>query len=172
MSVRRLTSDDLPAVVALNNAHAVEMGSVDLKKLEGLLGVAALATAVGPIGDPDAFLIAFDERTPVQGPNHAWFLARHRRFLYVDRVCVHARARRRGLARALYADAFDGAAAAGKPVVCCEVNFDPPNPVSDAFHEALGFREAGRAFLPDRGKSVRYLERQLPVIGDTLRKLT
>jgi predicted GNAT superfamily acetyltransferase len=43
-------------------------------------------------------------------------------------------------------------------VVCCEVNSDPPNPLSDAFHAALGFREVGRAFLPDRGKSVRYLE--------------
>ena len=44
------------------------------------------------------------------------------------------------------------------PILCCEVNIDPPNPVSDAFHAFFGFVEVGWAFLPDRGKSVRYLE--------------
>jgi uncharacterized protein len=153
--VRPLTADDLPAITALNNAHPAEIGLVDATKVQSLLAVAALATAIGPAGDPDAFLIALDERAPPQGPNHAWFQARHPRFLYVDRVCVHPRARRQGLARALYEHAF----AAGSPLVCCEVNSDPPNPGSDAFHAALGFREVGRAFLPDRGKSVRYLQR-------------
>jgi predicted GNAT superfamily acetyltransferase len=37
---------------------------------------------------------------------------------------------------------------------------DPPNPVSDAFHRALGFTEIGRAALAN-GKTVRYLEREL-----------
>ena len=40
-------------------------------------------------------------------------------------------------------------------------NTDPPNPGSDAFHARLGFHEVGRAFLADRGKSVRYLEREV-----------
>ena len=39
----------------------------------------------------------------------------------------------------------------------CEVNCDPPNPVSDAFHAALGFREIGRARIVERSKTVRYL---------------
>jgi uncharacterized protein len=157
--VRPLGPADLTAILALNNAHATEIGATDPAGLGRLFAAAALATAVGPARDPDAFLIAFDERTPAQGPNHAWFLARHPRFLYVDRVCVNPRARRRGLARALYAHAFAEAARRGTPIVCCEVNSDPPNPGSDAFHAALGFVEVGRAFLPDRGKSVRYLVR-------------
>jgi predicted GNAT superfamily acetyltransferase len=159
--VRSLEALDMPAVLALNNAHAAELGAVDPEKLRRLVAFAALATAVGPSGDPDAFLLAFDERTPAQGPNHAWFLGRHARFLYVDRVCVRERARRRGLARALYDDVIAAAARRGAPLVCCEVNVDPPNPGSDAFHEALGFVEVGRAFLPDRGKTVRYLERRV-----------
>jgi uncharacterized protein len=161
VAVRSLEAADLPAVLALNNAHAAELGVVDPDRLRSLLAAAALATAVGASGDPDAFLLAFDERTPAQGPNHAWFLARRERFLYVDRVCVHERARRRGLARALYADALAAAARRGTPILCCEVNLDPPNPASDAFHEALGFAEVGRAFLPHRGKTVRYLERSV-----------
>jgi predicted GNAT superfamily acetyltransferase len=159
MSVRSLEAGDLPAVVSLNNAHPAEVGLIEPDRLQALISVAALTTAVGPVGDPDAFLLALDERVPAQGPNHAWFLARHPRFLYVDRICVHARARRRGLARALYVDALAAAARRGAPVICCEVNSDPPNPGSDAFHAALGFHEVGRTYLADRGKSVRYLER-------------
>jgi predicted GNAT superfamily acetyltransferase len=157
--VRPLDERDHAAVLALNNAHTAEMGSIDAGWLRKLLAAASAATAIGRAGDPDAFLLAFDERPPAQGPNHAWFLARHPRFLYIDRVCVHARARRRGLARALYAELIRQAALRGTPIVCCEVTTDPPNPTSDAFHAALGFHEVGRAFLPDRGKSVHYLER-------------
>ena len=155
--MRAIEPADIAALIAMNNANHVEVGFAGPGAFQGWLGVAVVATASGPIGDPDAFLIAFDHRTPPQGPNHAWFLARGGEFLYVDRVCVHPRARRRGLARALYEDLFRRA---GPTLVCCEVNFDPPNPVSEAFHAALGFVEVGRAFLPDRNKSVRYLERK------------
>jgi uncharacterized protein len=49
------------------------------------------------------------------------------------------------------------ARAAGHTALCCEVNIAPPNPISDRFHERFGFSEIGRALLPDRGKTVRYL---------------
>jgi predicted GNAT superfamily acetyltransferase len=159
--VRSIAPDDLPSILALNNAHALELSLADADKLQNLVSAAALAIAIGPPGDPDAFLIAFDDRTPSQGPNHAWFLARYARFLYVDRVCVHLRARRRGLARTLYSHAVEEARRRGIPILCCEVNSDPPNPASDAFHASLGFAEVGRAHLRDRGKSVRYLERRV-----------
>ena len=42
----------------------------------------------------------------------------------------------------------------------CEVNAEPPNPASDAFHAALGFTEVGQATL-NRGKVVRYFARLL-----------
>jgi hypothetical protein len=44
-------------------------------------------------------------------------------------------------------------------MIGCEVNSDPPNPASDAFHERLGFAEVGRAALPGGTKLVRYLSR-------------
>jgi hypothetical protein len=158
---RSIQSADHAALLALNNAHEKEVGHTEEAELLRFLARAAHAAAIGPAGNPDGFLIAFDHSTPPQGPNHAWFLARHARFLYVDRVCVAPRARKRGLARALYAEAFALARSRGLPVICCEVNLDPPNPVSDAFHQALGFVEVGRAHLPARGKTVRYLERTL-----------
>ena len=159
--LRQIEPGDLPSLLALNNAHSAELGLVDEGKLARLLAVSALALAIGPAGELEAVLLAFVQDAPPQGPNHAWFLARHQRFLYVDRVCVDPRARKRGLARELYAQVFAAARSRAAPVVCCEVNTDPPNPGSDAFHHALGFTEVGRAFLADRGKSVRYLERKV-----------
>jgi predicted GNAT superfamily acetyltransferase len=154
--MRPIESVDLAAILKLNNSHEREIGLIDAGGLARLLSGAAHARVIGAA---DAFLIALDQETPPQGPNHSWFLARGPRFLYIDRVCVAPHARQQGLARALYLDAFTFARARGLPIVCCEVNIDPPNPASDAFHAALGFFEAGRAFLPTRNKTVRYLER-------------
>jgi predicted GNAT superfamily acetyltransferase len=63
------------------------------------------------------------------------------------------------VARTLYDELFRRAAAEGVPMIGCEVNSDPPNPASDAFHERLGFAEVGRAALPGGTKLVRYLSR-------------
>jgi predicted GNAT superfamily acetyltransferase len=45
--------------------------------------------------------------------------------------------------------------------VVCEVNSEPPNPASDAFHAAMGFTEVGRATIHQGRKTVRYLTREL-----------
>jgi predicted GNAT superfamily acetyltransferase len=146
------------AVLALNAAHAAQTSPLDAAALARLIIQSALAIAA-PRGE--AFLIALDQRADYASPNFHWFRARHPRFLYVDRVVVADRARGRGLARALYAEAFACARALGAPILCCEVNFAPPNPASDAFHAALGFAEAGRATLPTGDKTVRYLTRDV-----------
>ena len=77
--------------------------------------------------------------------------------MYVDRVVVDPKHRRKGIARALYEDLFAVARAAADEHVLCEVNLVPPNPVSDAFHASLGFREVGRGTLTRLGREVRYL---------------
>ena len=79
----------------------------------------------------------------------------------MDRVVTAAAARGQGYARTLYADLFVRARAAGHTRVVCEVNFEPPNPVSDAFHAALGFVEVGRGSVHNHSKTVRYLLRNL-----------
>ncbi|HEX6837048.1 MAG TPA: hypothetical protein VF334_10775, partial [Polyangia bacterium] len=95
--IRSWTAADLPAVLLLNNAHAAEVNALSAEALAALVGVAAVALVVdGGLG----FLIALDERTPAQGPNHAWFLARRPSFVYIDRVVVAPEARGQGWARA------------------------------------------------------------------------
>ena len=147
-----------PAVLALNNAHAAELSWLDRDRLTLLLRQAFHARRIGEV---DGFLLAFDESAAYDSPNYLWFRQRYRRFVYVDRVVVAPGARGRGYAGLLYADLFDRAGRAGHDIVVCEVNLDPPNPASDAFHAAQGFAEVGQAAIHQGSKTVRYLARAL-----------
>jgi predicted GNAT superfamily acetyltransferase len=151
--IRSILRHDLPAILALNNAHAKDVNALTAEALQALLAVAAHARVVD--GDK-GFLIALSEQTPPQGPNHAWFLARYPAFVYIDRVVVAPEARGMGHARRLYEDL--AADAAGRPL-CCEVNLVPPNPGSMTFHERIGFVACGEGDDPRTGKRVRYLIR-------------
>jgi predicted GNAT superfamily acetyltransferase len=146
------------ALLALNNAHARELSWLEPARLEYLVSVALLARRTGEL---DAFLLAFDQDARYDSPNFLWFRARYPRFIYVDRIVVAASARGRGRARRLYDDLFEHAVRIGHDRVVCEVNQNPPNPASDAFHAALGFVEVGIASVYDGSRTVRYLSRDL-----------
>jgi uncharacterized protein len=146
------------AILALNNAHAQELSWLDSARLKHLVGQAYLALRIGSV---DAFLLAFDQDAGYDSPNFLWFRAHYPRFVYVDRVVASSAVRGRGYATALYHHLFEAASQDGHRRVVCEVNSDPPNPQSDAFHATLGFAEIGSATLAETGKRVRYLSRGL-----------
>ena len=146
------------ALLALNRAHEVELSPLTAIRLARLVKT---AFAAWRIGEADALLIAFDQAADYDSPNFLWFRDHYQTFVYVDRVVVATSARGHGHARRLYEGLFAAAEQAGHSRIVCEVNSDPPNPQSDAFHAKLGFAEVGAAHLPDRGKQVRYLVRQL-----------
>lgn len=159
IAIHPIGAGEAARVLDLNNAHALETSLLDAARLAEMLDEAFLATR---IGDVDAFLIVFDETARYDSPNFVWFQAKYPDFVYVDRIITGPNARGKGYARALYEDLFENAAARGHKRVVCEVNFDPPNPGSDAFHAALGFVEVGRQLLPGSGKTVRYLSKNIP----------
>ena len=151
---------DHDAMLALNNAHKVETGFLTPDELTSMLNTAFCWAEKG--GGRDGLLISFDQDAPYESPNFLWFKARYDRFVYVDRVIVAPHARGQGLARAFYLDLIEKARGAGHARIVCEINLDPPNPGSVAFHDAMGFVEMGQALL-ENGKTVSY--RGLP-IGD------
>lgn len=148
---------DQDVILALNNAHAAELSWLEPAELSHLVGQAFLARRVGAA---DAFLLAFDQDADYASPNFLWFKARQPVFVYVDRIVVAPAARGRGLAGRLYDALFDAARRAGHTRIACEVNVEPPNPGSHAFHEAMGFSVVGDATLAG-GKAVRYYLRAL-----------
>jgi len=143
-----------PALLALNNAHATELSWLEPERLDTMIAGAFMARA---IDQAEALLIAFDQDAAYDGANFLWFRARYPRFVYVDRIVTASEARGRGHARRLYAGLFEAARAAGHDRIVCEVNVEPPNPGSMAFHGALGFAEVGRAVIDDGRKTVAYL---------------
>jgi predicted GNAT superfamily acetyltransferase len=158
-AVRRLTSLDPSSALILNNAHAKETSELDLAGMIALIHIARYARGID--GGATALLIALDQTAPYVNPNFAWFKARLESFVYIDRVIVAASARGKGLARLLYEDLFTFARQAGQTRAVCEVNLDPPNSASDAFHANMGFLEIGQAAIHSGVKTVRYFEKSL-----------
>lgn len=156
LSLLTPASKVLEPLRALNNAHAEELSFADAERFTHLVSQAFFARHIGT----DSFIIAFDQDADYDSENFLWFRARFPRFVYVDRVVTAAQARGKGHGAALYSALFDAARAAGHTLVTCEVNEDPPNPASDAFHAKFGFAPIGSAPLSN-GKLVRYFSRSL-----------
>ena len=108
-----------------------------------------------------ALLIALEHNASYVNPNFMWFQASRESFVYIDRIIVSISARGHGIARVLYEDLIVAAKRGGHDRVVCEVNIEPPNPVSEAFHAAMGFEAVGQATIHNGTKTVRYFERML-----------
>ena len=158
-AIHDLSSLDATVILSLNNAHAKETSALDDASLTALLDMAFYARGIDR--GATAFLIALDHNASYTSPNFMWFKASRESFLYIDRIIVSRSARGLGIARFLYDDLFAAAKQAGHDRVVCEVNIEPPNLVSEAFHVALGFDGVGQATIHNGTKTVRYFEKTL-----------
>ena len=158
--VRALTAADAAWFLPLNNAAVPHVNALDEAALAALLAEAAWTAAVEHEGRPAGGLIAFGPGASYASPNYRWFDARHGDFLYVDRIVVDAACRGAGLGRALYGALRDHARGR-TPLLACEVNEQPPNPASMAFHERFGFVAVGRQETEGGAKRVALMEMPL-----------
>lgn len=147
--IRPLASTDLDRVLAINEANVPEVGSVDLARLEFIVAESPIALVAEVDDEVAGFCLVLDEHSSYDSVNYRWFIERFDRFMYLDRVAIEASARGRGLGRALY-DEVDRlmAARGGVERLALEVNVDPPNEPSLAFHARLGFAEVGQQDTP------------------------
>jgi hypothetical protein len=154
-----MPEDGLPeALLALNNDFAVELSALNAEKAHHLVRHAFMARVIGH----QALLLAFDQDAAYENPNFHWFKERYDRFIYIDRVVVAPARQGWGWARLLYESLFERARERGHAHVTCEINVDPPNPRSEAFHTGLGFEAVGQAILPGARKTVRYFCKAIP----------
>jgi predicted GNAT superfamily acetyltransferase len=155
--IQDLGLQDVARMLTLNNAHAYETSYLDTPGMSALLNGAFYCRGMNH--GATALLIALDQNAPYDNPNFNWFRQHYDSFVYIDRIIVADDARGRGLARRLYEDLFTRARQAGHDRVVCEINLDPPNPASDAFHGAMGFVTVGQAAIRNGTKKVRYFEK-------------
>ena len=143
VSLRTLTADDAERLAVLNNAAAPAVPVTAPDDLARLVAIAGLALGLERAGRLVGFVIAMQPGADYASENFVFFESRGIDHLYVDRIVIDESERGAGLGAALYASVFDTARRQGRREVTCEVNIDPPNPGSLAFHARLGFFSVG-----------------------------
>lgn len=160
MRLRDAVRGDWTAILALNEESVHFTSPLDEARLTELAAAASYLRVIEEEGTIAAFLLGFAKGAAYDSQNFLWFDSRLDRFFYVDRVVVAPAFRGRRVADRLYDDFESRARARGIDVVVCEVNVEPPNPVSLAFHARRGFREVGQQPYGE-GKTVALLRRDL-----------
>ena len=141
MTLRPVTPADHADVLALNERNVELLAPLDEDRLVQLEGLADTAAVIDVDGSFAGFVITFASGSAYDGENFGWFGSRFADFTYLDRVVIHEDFRRRGLGSRVY-DELESTC--GRPLFALEVNLDPPNHASLAFHQARTFVEVGQ----------------------------
>jgi len=146
-ALRAYDERDLDHLVAVNDAAYPAVPITPAAELAELIGISSVVVVVDD-GSASGFVLGMPPGLEYQSENYRYFTSRARElgtsFVYVDRIVLAAHLRGRGIGPRLYAAVFAEARRVGADEVLCEVNVEPPNPGSLAFHRRLGFVEVGR----------------------------
>ena len=160
MNLRPILPADHADVLALNERNVELLAPLDEERLEQLTSWAQTAAVIDVDGAFGGFVITFAAGSPYDGENFGWFSDRFGDFCYLDRVVLHEDFRRRGLGTKVY-DELESSC--GRPLFALEVNLDPPNVGSLAFHRARDFAEVGQRV--SGGHLVSLFLKALPTAG-------
>lgn len=143
MNLHDANSSHFDDILRLNESaipHVNRIGSSELQELfeqSCFFKIALIEDRVA------GFLLALAEGQAYASVNYRWFAREYDRFVYVDRIVVGEDYKGQGIGRQLYSE-LEALAFGRADVLTCEVNLEPPNPQSLAFHQRLGFGEVGR----------------------------
>lgn len=145
--LRPIETDDILTVLDLNDRDVDLLAPLDGPRLEELIGWADHADVID-LGEQIAgFVVTMPPGTTYDSENYRWFIERYGdRFSYLDRIVIGREFRRQGLARFVYDTLEEAARPLGR--MALEVNVDPPNHGSLAFHAGRGYLEMGRRGEP------------------------
>ena len=135
MRLRPIEPRDHAFVLELNRLHEHLTAPLSHARLVDLVGWADRAVVIDADGSRAGFVITFAPGTPYDSPYYAEFGRLFEEFTYLDRIVIDAAFQRRGLGSA----AYDDLEATAAPRMVLEVNVDPPNEPSLAFHRARGY---------------------------------
>ena len=143
VTIRPLVPSDIEAVTTLNNDAYPAVPRTTSEDMAEFAGVCDWSV-VAEIGDEVVgFVLAMEPGKNYDSENYRFFESRGLPHFYIDRVVLGESARGQGLGKRLYGQLFDEARQRGYQRITCEVNVKPENPVSLAFHAAMGFVGVG-----------------------------
>lgn len=161
LAIRDVRESDLDAVLALNNAAAPAILPLEGARLRRFHQIADYFRVAEIDGHLAGFLIALRENADYGSPNFRWFRNRFEQFVYIDRIVVASAYRGHGLGRVFYCD-VQSYAEVRVPKLCCEVFLEPRDDVAVLFHGTYGFQEVGQQSMPEIGRRVSLLAKDLP----------
>lgn len=157
--MRNLTPGDADAIFRINADSAPAVSVLTRAYFELLMKACAVFRLIEVDTQVAGYLCAMNRDADYDGKEFQWFRERFREnFLYIDQVAVARTYRGKGFGRALYKDLENYAHRNGIDTLVCEVNYNPVNIESQAFHRQRGFCEVGR--METRGVMVSLLAKR------------
>lgn len=158
--IREIKQTDIESVLALNNDATPAVNALTFDELNGILRMAQKTWVAEDDGSIVGALVVIGPKSLYQSANYSWLDSQFTNFCYVDRIIISPSNKRKGYGWLFYNMLDEHAATINADVLLCEVNVEPENPQSLAFHTSLGWtpfqdREHGP------GKVVRYFKKNI-----------
>ena len=144
LSTRNLILPDCKAVLQINAASVPSVAALDESEFARLMAIPNHHFAIESADQlVVGYALAFNSNAPYDGEEFQAFRRKlPRPFIYIDQVATQLKVRRMGIGTKVY-DSLENVARLNEAfILCCEVNIDPPNPESMAFHLNRGFSQS------------------------------
>jgi uncharacterized protein len=122
-------------VLELNRKHQHLTAPMAEERMLELLGWCEQAVVIEADDVLAGFVFTFAAHTPYDSSSYREFCRRFAEFTYLDRIVIDDAFQRRGVGTLVY----DQLEATSHTRMVLEVNIDPPNEASLAFHRARGY---------------------------------
>ncbi len=160
MIIRNATANDLTAIYTINQDNVPHVGQVDMDWFKKYLELAHHFRVVEVDQKVFGFMVAMLPTTDYKSENFLWFKKNYDSFIYVDRIAISKKHIGKGYGRFLYDDLTKSTKHTTN-LITCEVNINPPNPESLAFHKKLGFKKVGNLETKNATVTVCLLEKSI-----------
>ena len=143
LSIRSLSVADFQAVVRINVQGLPGVAALDEPELARLMAMPNHHLVVENVSTVIVgYALVLDHDAPYDGEEFQAFKRKMAKpFIYIDQVATLREARRTGIGAATYEAIKNKAKLSGTLLLCCEVNINPPNNESLAFHQNQGFSQ-------------------------------
>jgi predicted GNAT superfamily acetyltransferase len=160
LTFRPVQTSDFEAILAINAAGYPGVVRLAFDELMAVLTNAPFFYVAEVDAQVAGYVIAYTDKNSYDGDEFLWFQARYASFLYIDQIAIAPTVRRVRVGSHFYRFVEQFAWEQELTGLVCEINLEPPNPISLNFHAKNGFVEVGVMDTPD-GRKVSLRRKEL-----------
>ena len=160
LTLRPAHNQDFERVLAINEAGRPGVSPLTLAELTLICAGESHCHVAEREPEVIGYVITYTDTDRYEGEEFNWFKHNFARFLYIDQIAIARSARGAGVGAQVYRFLEQRAHKQALTSLVCEVNLEPPNPVSLAFHTRERFVEAGTLATSD-GRTVSLRRKEL-----------